>query len=140
VVGDWDGNGTTTVGVYRPSTATWYLRNENSPGAPDIPPFAYGASYMKPVVGDWNGDGKWTVGVYDPSGNGAWLLRNRNTPGAPDVPPFAYGAPTWTPVAGLYTTNPPGGRIFWRRVGRARARHQSAPATSTTSSRRRWAG
>jgi hypothetical protein len=105
VVGDWDGSGTFTIGVYRPSNATWYLRNSNSPGAPDITPFAYGASYMKPVVGDWDGDGKWTVGVFDPRGNGSWLLRDVNDRGFWDVPAFAYGAPTWTPVIGQYHGN-----------------------------------
>jgi hypothetical protein len=33
-VGDWEGSGTTTLGVFDPTTATFYLRNENSPGAP----------------------------------------------------------------------------------------------------------
>src|SRR5262249_11155622 len=28
-----------TAGVFDPSTATWYLRDSNSPGAPNIPPF-----------------------------------------------------------------------------------------------------
>src|SRR5262249_29649839 len=34
VVGDWDGDGKTTVGAFDPSTGTWYLRNSNSAGAP----------------------------------------------------------------------------------------------------------
>ena len=38
VVGDWDGNGTCTVGVFDPTNATWYLRNSNSAGAPTSPP------------------------------------------------------------------------------------------------------
>src|SRR5262249_4903802 len=27
VLGDWDGNGSDTVGVFDPATATWYLKN-----------------------------------------------------------------------------------------------------------------
>src|SRR5262249_24098329 len=27
VVGDWDGDGVATIGVFDPATATWYLRN-----------------------------------------------------------------------------------------------------------------
>jgi hypothetical protein len=92
VVGDWDGNGTTTVGVARTGAAdlTWYLRNSNGPGAPDIAPFAYGARGDTPVVGDWDGDRLTTVGAFDPA-SATWRLRNSNSPGAPDVAPFAYG-------------------------------------------------
>ena len=35
VVGDWNGDGKTTIGVVDPGSMTWYLRNENSAGAPD---------------------------------------------------------------------------------------------------------
>ena len=34
VNGDWDGDGSRTVGVYDPSTGNWYLRNSNTAGAP----------------------------------------------------------------------------------------------------------
>lgn len=104
VVGDWDGNGTTTIGVVDPATMTWYLRNSNSPGAPDITPFRYGAVGWKPIAGDWNGDGKASVGVYDLQG--VWYLRNSNSPGAPDITPFQYGAGNWIPVAGAWTAAP----------------------------------
>ena len=30
VVGDWDGNGTTTVGLYEPTAGQWVDRNVNS--------------------------------------------------------------------------------------------------------------
>ncbi|HYT92938.1 MAG TPA: VCBS repeat-containing protein, partial [Gemmataceae bacterium] len=88
-----------TVGVFAPGTATWYLRDSNTPGAPDITPFAYGASGWQPVVGDWNGDGTTTIGVFDPT-TATWYLKNSNTPGAPDYKPFAYGMPGWIPVVG----------------------------------------
>jgi hypothetical protein len=107
VVGDWDGDGTTTVGVARPdpvsNTLTWYLRNANSPGAPDIAPFAYGARGDTPVPGDWDGDRITTVGVYEPAA-AVWKLRNSNSPGAPDLSPFAYGSPDGLsqPVPGAY--------------------------------------
>src|SRR5262245_46215587 len=67
LLGDWDGNGTNTVGVFDPATATWYLKNSNSSGAPDIAPFRYGAPGWIPVVGDWDGNGTTTIGVVDPS-------------------------------------------------------------------------
>src|SRR5437870_12677326 len=39
VVGDWNGDGTTTIGVVRPLAnryLEWLLRNENTPGPPDV--------------------------------------------------------------------------------------------------------
>jgi hypothetical protein len=87
-----------TVGVFDPATATWYLRDSDSPGAADVTPFRYGAPGWLPVVGDWNGNGTFTVGVFDPS-TATFYLRNSNTPGAPDIT-VPYGAPGWLPVVG----------------------------------------
>ena len=41
VTGDWDGNGTDTVGTFIPSTRAWLLRNSNSSGGADVQ-FGYG--------------------------------------------------------------------------------------------------
>jgi hypothetical protein len=84
--------------VFDPATATWYLRNSNSSGAPDIAPFAYGGTGWTPVVGDWTWSGKTGIGTVNPAAK--WYLRNSASPGAPDFAPFAYGAANWTPVAG----------------------------------------
>jgi hypothetical protein len=81
VTGDWDGNGTDTIGVYR--NGTFLLRNSNTVGFADIN-FAFGAAGDQPVAGDWNGDGIDTIGVYRPS-TGAFYLRNSNSAGAPDI-------------------------------------------------------
>jgi uncharacterized protein (TIGR03118 family) len=91
-----------TVGVFDPSTATWYLRNENSGGPPDAGQFSYGAPGWKGLVGDWTGKGVQTVAVVDPATN-TWYVRNSNSPGAPDFTPFQFGAPGWIPVAGDWT-------------------------------------
>jgi len=40
-VGDWNGNGTYTVGVYRLQERVWYLRNANSSGTNDVPAILY---------------------------------------------------------------------------------------------------
>ena len=61
VVGDWNGDGTDTIGVFR--NGTWFLRNSNDPGPVDVA-FSWGARSQIPVVGDWNGDGTDTIGVY----------------------------------------------------------------------------
>jgi hypothetical protein len=56
VAGDWNGDGITTVGAFDPTgqfgqpPATWYLRNHNSSGAPDIAPFAYGGPNWQPLT------------------------------------------------------------------------------------------
>src|SRR5262249_13707825 len=76
--------------------------NRNTPGAPDIAPFRYGAPGWLPVVGDWDGNGTATVGVVDPT-TMTWYLRNRTSPGAADFAPFAYGAAGWQPVPGSTT-------------------------------------
>ena len=99
VAGDWNGDRQDSIGMFDPSTATWYLKNTNNPGAPDVPAFRYGAPGWIPVVGDWDGDGTTTVGVVDPRSE-TWYLHNVNMQGAPDYTPFAYGAPGWMPLAG----------------------------------------
>jgi len=52
VVGDWDGNGTDTIGVYR--NARFLLRNSNTIGFADIV-FGLGNPGDMPIAGDWNG-------------------------------------------------------------------------------------
>lgn len=86
VTGDWDGNGTDTIGVYR--NGTFYLRNSNSVGYADLT-FQFGAIGDQPVVGDWDGDGIDTIGVYR---KGLFFLRDSNSAGAPDTS-FALGNP-----------------------------------------------
>jgi len=96
VVGDWDGNGTDTIGVYR--NGVFYLRKSNTIGYADYT-FLFGAPGDQPVAGDWNGDGKDTIGVYR---NGTFYLRNSNDSGAPDMI-FALGVPGDVGIAGDWT-------------------------------------
>ncbi len=70
ITGDFDGDGTTDVGVYQPTDSTYTLH-----------PLAVGATNLKfqfgqgtlyggkpvPVTGDFDGDGKTDVGVYQPT-------------------------------------------------------------------------
>jgi hypothetical protein len=98
VSGDWNNDGTDTTGFYRPSNATFYLRNSNSTGSADIV-FAYGnGAGDLPVVGDWNEDGTDTIGVYR-SSNGTFYLRNSNTTGVGEIN-FAFGNSGDLPLAG----------------------------------------
>ena len=78
VVGDWNGNGRTKVGIYR--NGFWIL-DYNGNGVYDYDGTAandkfYGfggttASGYVPVVGDWNGDGRTKIGFYK---GGSWAL------------------------------------------------------------------
>ncbi len=65
-VGDWDGDGTETPGLYRQSDGYVYLRNSNSQGIADVT-FFFGDPGDLPLVGDFDGDGDDTVSVYRPS-------------------------------------------------------------------------
>ena len=68
IAGDWDGNGTDTIGLYDPATSTFYLRNTNGTGVADVTfNYGVGGAGWIPIAGDWNGDGKDTIGLYDPA-------------------------------------------------------------------------
>ena len=97
ITGDWDGNGTSTPGSYQGNT--FYLRNSNSAGSPDVT-FSYGTAGWIPIAGDWTGSGRTSVGLYDPS-TGTFHLRADTSPGTPgSLATFQYGSPGWVPVTG----------------------------------------
>lgn len=82
---DFDGNGTSNIAVFRPSTGTWFRQGIDS--------FAFGANGDVPVVGDYNGDSFADVAVYRPS-TGFWYVRGVG---------FAdWGGPSYVPVPGDY--------------------------------------
>jgi Zn-dependent metalloprotease len=93
VVGDWDGNGTATIGIYR--NGSFYLRNENTIGFADIV-FPFGSPGDQPVAGDWDNDGVDTIGVYR---SGTFYLRNENSAGDPQMS-FSLGVPGDVGIAG----------------------------------------
>lgn len=95
--GDWNGNGVTTLGLYRQSTGFLFLRNTNDQGVAHIQIY-YGNPGDIPIAGDWDGDGVQTVGIYRPS-NQRFYLRNTNTQGVADVD-FVFGNGGDQPIAG----------------------------------------
>lgn len=104
VVGDFSNSGVRTVGMVRgarhgvagTSHLTWYLRQIEGPGDPDLI-VAFGVPGDIPVVGDWGGNGVHTVGVV--RGN-RWLLAGSNRSGAKVVHDFRFGQPGDVPVVG----------------------------------------
>ena len=83
--GDWEGNGITEVGVFRPSNHTFYLRNAGYPGVPATA-INWGLSTNLPVTGDWDGVSPWTteVGVFRPSTH-RFYLRSAGYPANPAI-------------------------------------------------------
>ncbi|TAN40736.1 MAG: hypothetical protein EPN25_06495 [Nitrospirae bacterium] len=94
VTGDWNGSGTTKIGIY--ADGLWYL-DLNGNGAWDGTPtdgiyaFGGGVAGAVPVTGDWSGNGITKIGIYadgswylDLSGNGSW-------DGTPTDSLYSYG-------------------------------------------------
>jgi uncharacterized repeat protein (TIGR01451 family) len=108
VAGDWTGDGTTKVGLYRASTGTWYL-DANNNGTLDAGDYTYsfgGLAGDRPFVGDWTGVGRSCIGIYRSNGS-LWLL-DLNCNGSFDNTPtdafFPFGGlPGDVPVVGAWT-------------------------------------
>ena len=72
-MGDWDGDGVETPGLYRQSDGYVYLRNSNTQGIADIK-FFFGNPGDVPVAGDFNGNGFDTVSIYRPSNQTFYII------------------------------------------------------------------
>jgi subtilisin-like proprotein convertase family protein len=64
-VNDFNGDGSSDLGVYRPSSGQWFINGVGSP--------LFGLTDDIPVSGDYNGDGVTDVAVYRPS-TGGWFI------------------------------------------------------------------
>ncbi len=103
VTGDWDGNGSDTVGVYNTSTGVFSLRNSNTNGAPDYT-LVLGNPGDTPLAGRWDstmvGAG---VGVFRPT-NGIIYLKKQLTSGFADYY-MVLGNPSDVGIAGDWNGN-----------------------------------
>lgn len=86
-----------TIGVYRSSSAEFYLRLSNSTGAAERQ-FSFGVLRDLPFAGDWDGDGVDTVGTLRRTLGEFWLSRTALTPVPTIRTPF--GRPGDKPVVG----------------------------------------
>ena len=93
VVGDWNRDGRTDVGVVRGNL--WMLRNAPDAGT-TWRKFRFGAATDVPVTGDWNGDDRDGIGVRRGS---RYFLRNDPSKGKPTYS-YAYGRKSDAPVIG----------------------------------------
>ena len=101
-VGDWDGDGVDTPGLYRQSDGYVYLRNSNTQGIADIK-FFFGDPGDVPIAGDFNGDGFDTVSIYRPSNQTFYIINelgsNDTGLGAAEYS-FMFGDPGDEPFVG----------------------------------------
>ena len=98
IVGDWNGDGKDTIGVYNPANGVFRLRNSNSAGPTQII-FTFGSPNWIPLTGDWNSDGIDTIGVYNPAIS-YFNLRNANSGGPPHCYSFQFGVAGADPISG----------------------------------------
>jgi hypothetical protein len=105
VTGDWDGDGVTDIGVFRPSTGEWFLdlnANRKYDGRTVDGRYKLGINGDQPVTGDWNGDGVTDIGVFCPS-TGEWFLdlnANRKWDGNGSDGLYTFGKAGDRPVTG----------------------------------------
>jgi hypothetical protein len=109
VIGDWNGDGRSKVGVYRDNGAGVGLFSLDTTGARQFNAsssvFTFGLASDTVVIGDWNGDGRSKVGVYrnDGAGRGIWSLDfNGNLVFDPADLVFIFGLASDKPVVGRW--------------------------------------
>ncbi|MCB1247354.1 MAG: M23 family metallopeptidase, partial [Acidimicrobiia bacterium] len=97
-IGDFDGDGTDTVGLYRTSTGFVYFTNRNETGTADFE-FYYGIPGDVIFAGDWDGNGVDTVAVFRSSTRRVYMNLD-NAPGSADWAGYVGTNPTVLPVGG----------------------------------------
>jgi Tol biopolymer transport system component len=99
-VGDFDGDGTDTVGLHRESTGFVYFRQSHTQGMADSE-FFFGDPGDRLVAGDWGVvDGVDTPAIFRPS-NATFHYRHTNTQGVADSQ-STWGQSDWLPVSGSF--------------------------------------
>ena len=101
-MGDWDGDGIDTPGLYRQSDGYVYLRNSNTQGPADIT-FFFGNPDDVPLAGDFDGCVCDSVSIYRPSEQRFYIVNTLGQNGGGLGPAdfdFLFGNPGDKPVVG----------------------------------------
>lgn len=118
LLGDWNGDGTATPGMFRPSTGYAYLTNQlpahgsvavADPGLT----FFYGIPGDQVFVGDWDGDGVDSLGI---NRRGRIYLRNTNSTGVAHED-FWFGLPGDEALGGNTNGSSDGVFLYRRATG-----------------------
>jgi hypothetical protein len=101
-MGDWDGDGEASTGLFRQSDGYVYVKNGNSQGAADLE-FYFGDPGDVPLIGDFDGDGKDSVSIWRPSQARVFIINELGEDGlglgAANFA-FSFGNPGDTPFVG----------------------------------------
>ncbi len=101
-LGDWDGDGEDTPGLFRRSDGFVYLTNANIQGVAEITYF-FGNPSDVPLVGDFDGDGIDTVSIYRPSEQRIYISNHLGPNGGSLGPAdysYVFGNPSDVPFVG----------------------------------------
>ena len=96
---DWNGDGYSELGFFRPENLTWYLDRDFDGKADGEFQFAGMRSGDIPFAGDWDGDGAATPGYFRPS-DASWHFSNSQTSWQEDLPPLQLGSSSVVPLVG----------------------------------------
>ncbi|MCE9613350.1 MAG: FG-GAP-like repeat-containing protein [Lentisphaerae bacterium] len=100
IITDFDGDGASDLGVYRPENGWWYVR-QSLDGQPfSGGPVAWQANAV-PVPGDYDGDGLCDFAAFTPQ-TANWYILQSSTTTLMGGAPFPFGWADTTPVPGDY--------------------------------------
>ncbi|NNC92329.1 MAG: hypothetical protein HKN80_07520 [Acidimicrobiia bacterium] len=97
MLGDWDADGVSTPGMFRPSSGFIYLANSNATQFASQE-YYFGIGGDIPLAGDWNGDGRDTFSIYRPS-DSTFYVSNQHTTQIAEFE-FEFAVPGGVPFAG----------------------------------------